>query len=433
MLNAQCSMLNAQCSMLNAQCSMRTGRGRPTAPLPAAKGWGQGPDHTLRVLPSPWLSQFAQAGQQPTAGASQNTTGCHMGKVPPTASKLSHTFQNRQPTRAEVPRGGARPRATGVSTACMRCAGRGDSVLEPQRCGARRRRRRSRPGAPACSPRALLPVAWSGALFKTSAAPAAPRGDGQRGCSALPSQHVFWLALLCSMTRKQHTTAPAPHSATVQQAHYHNEHPSDAGKSTARPSACLAQAAGAHAVRGPAGVAGRRGARAGALGHARPPLRAHLALLARQLAALAVRRRAVAGRHVLLRIRALQRLRFCRLRGGRHYVHEVHSPSLPVTSNTSAELAVGQRMRMGAGTALGASETVHNMTQAHRRRRGAGGEARGGVVGQHRPALRGRAGSLRALDVRAARRREGRAPEGQHRQALGLDRRGPRLLRRSTG
>ena len=235
------------------------------------------------------------------------------------------------------------------------------------------------------------------------------------------------------MTRKQHTTAPAPHSATVQQAHYHNEHPSDAGKSTARPSACLAQAAGAHAVRGPAGVAGRRGARAGALGHARPPLRAHLALLARQLAALAVRRRAVTGRHVLLRIRALQRLRFCRLRGGRHYVHEVHSPSLPVTSNTSAELAVGQRMRMGAGTALGASETVHNMTQAHRRRRGAGGEARGGVVGQHRPALRGRAGSLRALDVRAARRREGRAPEGQHRQALGLDRRGPRLLRRSTG
>jgi len=140
----------------------------------------------------------------------------------------------------------------------------------------------------------------------------AARSAAQSACS-----HV------CAPVLKLHalsTQQPRPAAFRNGTASPLSEVSSDIVESTARPSACLAEAAEAHAVRGPAGVAGhrgRRGARRGALVRARPPLRAHLALLARQHAALGPWRRAVAGRHVLLRIRALQNLRFCRLRGGR--------------------------------------------------------------------------------------------------------------------
>ncbi len=193
-------------------------------------------------------------------------------------------------------------------------------------------------------------------------------------------------------------------------------------------------AAGAHAVRGAAGVAGprgRRGARAGVLVRARSPLRACLALLAWQRAAHGPWGRAVVRRHVLLRIRALGLFEMSNLAdsgSGRRCFTEYIAPARLYHKHM---LAAGQSMRGGASTAPGVS--AQNMTQAHQRSREAGGQARGGATGQCRPALRGRAGSLRALDVRAASRPEGRAPEGQRQEAPGLERPGPRLLRRSTG
>jgi hypothetical protein len=127
-----------------------------------------------------------------------------------------------------------------------------------------------------------------------------------------------------------------------------SEHPSNIIKVHCPPSACLAQAAGAHAVRRPAGVAGlrgRRGARAGALVRARPPLRA---LLVGRGAALALRRQAVCRRHVLLHKRAFRVSGSADSGGGRHCIHKVHSP--PLTSITSAELAAGQSTRGSAST-----------------------------------------------------------------------------------
>ena len=337
---------------------------------------------------------------------------------------------------------GARPRASGVPTACMRCARRGDGIPSPSV------RRAQAPAAlaprgPSVQPEGLAACRAVRAPMRSAhgerlrrpepTVSEAARGAAQSACSQISAPVLNCTHTAHDMHAYSTRQPPAAAFRHGQQAVVRSEQPSNIIKSTAGPSACLAEAAGAHELRWPASMAGpgdRRGARAGALGRARPPLCALLALLAGRSAVL--RRWAVAGRHILLRIRALQNLSFCRLRGRRRCSQSTQGPSPPLHLQTSAKLAVGQSTRTGASTAPGASDPVQDMTQVHRRRRGAGGEARGGAVGQRRPAS-GRAGSLWALDARAAERHEGRALDGQRPEADGLQRHRPRLLRRNIG
>ncbi len=180
---------------------------------PGRKGAGaKDRTNTLQLLPSPLHSRPAQVG----AAAHSQSFIKHQwsGKVPQSVHKFLYSEFLAGSGRRLRLLTGARPRASGVPTACMRCARRGDGIPSPSV------RRAQAPAAlaprgPSVQPEGLAACRAVRAPMRSAhgerlrrpepTVSEAARGAAQSACSQISAPV---LAYSTRNARIQHTTAP---------------------------------------------------------------------------------------------------------------------------------------------------------------------------------------------------------------------------------